>query len=96
MVIDADTADETLGDQIRNVLADKVNEIESIVVIDRTAYHRLPERARQRLGLRPDQVNALIRLTLRPLEHTLTNQEANDIRNQVYRAVHRGPRTELA
>lgn len=96
VVIDADTADETLGDQIRNALADKVSEIESIVVLDRTAYHRLPDRARQRLGLRPDQVNALIRLTLRPLEHTLTDQEANDIRNQVYRAVHRGPRIELA
>lgn len=96
VVIDADTADETLGDQIRTALGDRVNEIESIAILNRTDYCQLPDRARQRLGLRPDQVNALIRLTLRPLQNTLTDQEANEIRNSIYRAIHRGPRWELA
>jgi phenylalanyl-tRNA synthetase alpha chain len=96
VVINADTDDETLGDQIRTALGDRVNEVESIVALNRTNYCQLPARARQRLGLRPDQVNALIRLTLRPLEHTLTDQEANQIRNTVYRAIHRGTRLELA
>jgi phenylalanyl-tRNA synthetase alpha chain len=65
-------------------------------VLERTAYHALPQRARDRLGLSVEQENALVRLVLRPLEHTLTDAEANQIRNQVYRAIHRGPVLELA
>jgi len=44
----------------------------------------LPSRQRvlqskERLGIRPGQVNALVRLTLRPHEHTLTDEQANQI-----------------
>ena len=48
------------------------------------------------VGLVAGQENALIRLVLRPLDHTLTDTEANELRNQVYRAIHRSPVLELA
>jgi len=96
VVLDADEDDETVGDTVRSALADRIDDVESIEVLERTPYDDLPEPARERLGLRPDQVNALVRLTLRPLERTLTDREANDLRNRVYLALHRGPVRELA
>jgi phenylalanyl-tRNA synthetase alpha chain len=38
----------------------------------------------------------LLRLVLRPLSGTLTDQRANELRDQVYAAVHRGPHREWA
>lgn len=96
VVVDRDVDDETIGDTVRTALRDRVDDIESIEVRDRTAYDELPERARQRLGIVPGQVNALVRLTLRPLERTLTDAEANQLRNEVYLALHAGPCLELA
>ncbi|HEY9294308.1 MAG TPA: hypothetical protein VIP98_23750 [Microlunatus sp.] len=96
VVIDADTDDETLGDAIRESLEDRIDDVESIEILDRTPYAALPGAARRRLGLHDDQQNALVRITLRPLQRTLTDHEANQIRNQVYRAIHRGRQLELA
>jgi phenylalanyl-tRNA synthetase alpha chain len=91
-----DTDDETLGDTIRTALGSRCNDIESTEVLARTRHGDLPTRVRERLGIRPGQVNALARLTLRPLEHTLTDEQANQIRNEVYQALHIGPYLELA
>lgn len=96
VVIEADADDELIGDAIRSALGDRVGDIESIEIRQRTVYDDLPASARQRLGLLAGQENALIRLVLRPLDHTLTDAEANELRNQVYRAIHRGPVLELA
>lgn len=96
MVIESGTDDELIGDAVRLALGDRIDEIESIEVLQRTPYDQLPVAARERLGLLPQQENVLVRLTLRPLDHTLTDAEANELRNQVYRAVHRGPVLELA
>jgi phenylalanyl-tRNA synthetase alpha chain len=67
-----------------------------MTILTTTGYTDLPESAHWRLGLREDQVNVLLRLVLRPLTGTLTNQRANQLRDQVYAAVHRGPRLEWA
>jgi len=96
VVIDEDTDDETLGDTIRTALGSRCNDIESTEVLARTRHGDLLTRVRERLGIRPGQVNALVRLTLRPLEHTLTDEQANQIRNEVYQALHIGPYLELA
>lgn len=96
IVIDAGTSDELIGDAVRSALGDRVGDIESIAVLQRTSYDDLPAGARTRLGLSVDQENALIRLVLRPLDHTLTDAEANELRNTVYRAIHQGPVLELA
>lgn len=96
IVIDADVADELLGDRVRAALSTRVDDIESIEVLARTGWEDLPSRARDRLGLQAHQTNAVVRLTLRPLDRTLTDAEANDLRNQVYLAIHDGPYQELA
>lgn len=96
VVLDAGVADETIGDRVREALAERVHDVESVEVLARTEYAQLPDRVRARLGIRSHQVNALVRLTLRPLERTLTDREANELRNAVYLALHEGPRHELA
>ena len=59
-------------------------------------HERLPEAARTRLGTREGQRNLLVRMVLRPLDRTLTDPEANAIRDRVYAAPHVGPHHERA
>jgi phenylalanyl-tRNA synthetase alpha chain len=87
---------ELLGDTVRAALGPAVDDLEAVSVLSSTGYADLPDAARRRLGLRQDQVNVLLRLVLRPLSGTLTDQRANELRDQVYAAVHRGPRQEWA
>jgi phenylalanyl-tRNA synthetase alpha chain len=96
VVVDAQKADELLGDQVRTALPDRLDDIERIEVLARTSWDDLPAKVRNRLGIEAHQTNALIRLSLRPLDRTLTDAEANDLRNQVYLAIHEGPYQELA
>lgn len=96
VVVPAEEDEETLGDRIRTALGDNTDVVESLVeVLSRTPHEELPEAARSRLGIRAGQVNLLLRIILRPLERTLTSDEANAIRNTIYRAVHEGPVLEL-
>jgi phenylalanyl-tRNA synthetase alpha chain len=55
-----------------------------------TTHETLPASARERLGTRPGQANALVRIVLRPLDRTLTDAEANVLRDRVH-AVLSGP-----
>lgn len=87
--------DEVLGDQVRSALGDRVGDLEAVELVAVTSYDDLPEGARRRLHLRPGQVNALVRLTLRAIDHTLTAEEANTLRDAVYLAIHEGPVREL-
>jgi phenylalanyl-tRNA synthetase alpha chain len=43
-----------------------------------------------RLGARPDQCNVLLRVVLRHPTRTLTDAEANEVRDRVYAALHDG------
>ena len=95
VVVDTEEDEETLGDRIRVALRDDTDVIESLEVLSRTAHQRLPEAARSRLGTMDGQVNLLLRIMLRPIDRTLTSDEANTIRNEIYRAVHEGPMMEL-
>ncbi len=95
VVLAADEDEETLGDRIRITLGDDADVIESLEVLSRTTHEELPEAARSRLGTRDGQVNVLLRIVLRPIDRTLTSDEANVIRNTIYRAVHQGPGLEL-
>ena len=55
------------------------------------ACDQLPPRGRwPRLGLGPHQKNVLARVVLRHLERTLTDEEANRLRDRVYAALHQG------
>ena len=96
IVVDAPADAELLGDAVRTALGPDAEDLESVTILASTGYTDLPPAARQRLGLRPDSYNVLLRLVLRPLAGTLTDQRANQLRDDVYAAVHRGPHQEWA
>jgi phenylalanyl-tRNA synthetase alpha chain len=87
---------EELGDRVREALGDRADDVEAIEVRSETTHAALPEVARARLGLAPGQKNVLVRLTLRALTRTLTDAEANRLRDEVYAALHEGYRHEWA
>lgn len=95
VVVSSDEDAETLGDRIRIALGDDTDVIESVELLSRTTHEELPRNARSRLGTRPGQVNLLLRIILRPIDRTLTADEANEIRNTIYRTIHEGPVMEL-
>lgn len=87
---------ELLGDAVRAALGAAADDLESMVILSSTPYEQLPPVARARLGLRPGQVNVVLRLLLRALGGTLTAEQANHLRDEVYAAVHAGPTWEWA
>ena len=88
--------EEIIGDRVRSSLGARAADLESVQLLTLTSYDDLPEGARRRLGLRLGQANALVRLTLRSIERTLTSAEANELRDAAYLAIHEGPVVELA
>jgi phenylalanyl-tRNA synthetase alpha chain len=92
---EVDISDEVLGDRVRQALGVDADAAESVEVRGETSYDDLPVVARERLQLSEGQRNVLIRLILRPLDRTLTDGEANQLRDRVYSAIHEGPVLEL-
>jgi len=92
---EADVSPEVLGDKVRDALGPDADAAESLDVLGETTYDDLPPAARARLQITPGQRNLLVRLVLRPVDRTLTDAEANALRDQVYRALHEGPVLEL-
>ncbi|MCI2237983.1 hypothetical protein MO973_37995 [Paenibacillus sp. TRM 82003] len=96
-IVTGDDVDaELLGDAVRSALGAAAEDLESVSVLATTRHEDLPPAARERLGTRPGQVNVLLRLVLRPLGATSTDEEANQLRDRVYAVVHRGPVMEWA
>ncbi len=81
---------------MRAALGDDANVVESVELLSQTPYDALPASAIERMGLLPSQKNALVRVTLRALDRTLTHDECNHLRDRIYRALHRGTRAEWA
>lgn len=92
----AEVTAEELGDRIREAIDERLDQLESVDVLSETPYGELPPAAHQRMGMEPGQKNVLLRLVIRHPSRTLTHGEANEIRDLVYRAVHRGSRMEWA
>ena len=90
VAISVDDDAELLGDRIRTALGDRVDILEAVTIVSETSYTDLPPVARQRLGMNEAQKNVLVRLDLRPLDRTLTDAEANALRDDVYEAIHEG------
>lgn len=86
---------DVLGDRVRGALGSCADALESVELLSSTSYDDLPEGARRRLRLKPGQANALVRMTLRAIDRTLTSDEANELRDRVYLAIHDGPVVEL-
>lgn len=87
---DADASGEVIGDRVRGALGPDADATETVEVLGETGYEDLPAAARTRLGIVPGQRNLLIRLVLRPLDRTLTDADANELRDRVYAALHEG------
>ncbi|MFI1917803.1 hypothetical protein [Nocardia sp. NPDC020380] len=81
---------EDLGDRIREALGPQADPIESIEILSETHCATLPPQALHRLGAHPTQKNLLIRITLRRLDKTLTDEEANNLRDRIYATLHQG------
>jgi phenylalanyl-tRNA synthetase alpha chain len=90
IAIPEDRTTEELGDRVREALGQRSELVESVEIISETAYGGLPPTAIERLGISPGQKNALLRLVLRDLRRALTDEEANELRDEVYAAVHEG------
>ncbi|MFJ1757780.1 hypothetical protein [Kitasatospora sp. NPDC088134] len=81
---------EDLGDRVRDALGADADAVETVEVLSATPCHLLPPQALTRLGARPDQHNLLVKLVLRDLHCTLTDADANTLRDRVYAALHQG------
>jgi phenylalanyl-tRNA synthetase alpha chain len=90
IAVPSDDDVELLGDRARDALGRDAELVESIEVLAETGWLQLPDAAVRRLGMDASQKNVLVRLVLRPFERTLTDEEANVLRDRVYVALHRG------
>lgn len=78
---------------LRSYLEKMLNEdqkaiIEDIQILSTTAYDSLSEVARQRLGMTREESNVLMRFVLRSFNRTLTKNEANDLRENIFSLLH--------
>jgi len=96
VAVSADDDEETLGDRVRDALGADAICVEEVKVLSATAYRQLPASAIGRLGAKPGQKNLLVRVVLRDLDKTLTNQAANALRDRIYRALHQGTEYQWA
>jgi phenylalanyl-tRNA synthetase alpha chain len=85
---DADS--EELGDRVRVALGQEAQAVEALTVVSETRVDDLPPQAIERLGLEPGQKNLLVRLVLRHPKKTLTDADANALRDRVYSVLHEG------
>jgi phenylalanyl-tRNA synthetase alpha chain len=96
LVLEAEQTPEELGDAVRAALGQRAELVESVEVLSETPYAALPPQAVVRLGIVPGQKNVLLRVVLRALERTLTHEECNTLRDDIYAALHRGTTWEWA
>ncbi len=87
---------EEIGDRVREALGARADDVEAIEVLSETWAAALPAAARERLGMGAAQKNVVVRMTLRAVGRTLTDAEANRLRDLVYAAIHEGSRAEWA
>jgi phenylalanyl-tRNA synthetase alpha chain len=96
VAVDAGDDDEQLGDRVRDALGEDALAVEEVSVLTDTPYDDLPPPAVQRMGMTQGQRNLLLRVVIRHPERTLTDADANKIRDRIYAAVHEGTSKEWA
>ena len=96
VAVDAGEDTDTLGDRVRDALGPDAECVEEVRVLSATPYAGLPAAAIRRLGARPGQKNLLVRVVLRDLEKTLTDEAANVLRDRMYLAIHEGTEQQWA
>ncbi|QCO99774.1 hypothetical protein FCN77_21255 [Arthrobacter sp. 24S4-2] len=91
----ADADAEVLGDLARGALGADAEVLAALDIRAVTPASELPRAAVDRLRMAPGDVNVLLRLVLQPLDRTLTDAQANLLRDRVYVALHQGVVQEL-
>jgi len=81
---------EEIGDRVRALLSARGGCLQAVTILSETSYLQLSTAARRRLGMTPQQKNVLLRLVIHDPEHTLTSTRANELRDEVYAALHEG------
>ncbi|MFJ5924877.1 hypothetical protein ACIQF6_19965 [Kitasatospora sp. NPDC092948] len=90
IAVDRTELAEDLGDRVRDALGADADCVETVEILSSTPCRNLPPQALTRLGTRPDQHNLLVKVVLRHLHHTLTDTDANTLRDRIYAALHQG------
>jgi phenylalanyl-tRNA synthetase alpha chain len=95
VAVDADDDVELLGDRVRDALGPDGAAVEEVTVLSEAVYNELPASAIARMGMHRRHKNVLVRVVLRDLERTLTDTDANALRDRIYTALHAGGTQEL-
>lgn len=82
--------EEDISDDIRQALGDSLDSLESVEILSETSSSDLPDKIRERLGCGGNQKNVLVRITLRDLQRSITNSEANELYEKVYSQINKG------
>lgn len=85
--VDNDYVEEDVCEKIKNAFGENIEILEEIQILKEFSYNELPQKAIERLGIKSHQKNILARMVLRSQEKTLTKEETNIIRDNVYRIV---------
>ncbi len=92
IAVDGSEDAETLGDKVREALGADADAVEDVAILSSTPCAELPAQAAARLGARPGQHNVLARVVLRRLDRSITDAEANELRDRIYARLHAGDR----
>lgn len=82
--------EEDISQEIESAIGKDIESLESVELLSETDYPTLNSIAREKLGIKLNQKNVLVRITLRNLNRTLTKEEANEIYERIYRKVNYG------
>lgn len=86
VVVDKKLDIELLGDMVKESGVD-THIIEEVIILSETNYEDLPDAAKKRLEIEEHEKNILVRIVLRSLERTLTNEECNNYRDIIYKHI---------
>jgi phenylalanyl-tRNA synthetase alpha chain len=90
--VDEAQVEEDISQNIEKAIGGSIGALESIELISETKYDDLPDVAKLKLGISSGQKNVLVRITLRDLNRSISNKEANQIYSKIYSRVNEGAR----
>lgn len=81
--------EEDVSDDIRIAIGDEIGLLEEVQILQEIAYSNLPDIAKDKLGIKNNQKNILVKITLRSLEKTLTKEYVNTLIDKIYKEVNK-------
>jgi len=78
---------EDICDKAQMAMDGKDDLLEDIILVSETKFTDLPEKARERLNIKPGQKNLLIRVVFRSHARSLLQSEANEARDLIYESI---------